>query len=521
MNVTLYDCTLREGAQSAGAAFSVEDKITVVRMLDKLGVQYIEAGNPGSNPKDAMLYQQLSSMTLENAKIVAFGATCRVGIKPQDDPNIKALLSAETPAICIFGKSWDFHVKEILRATLEQNLEIIADTVSYFKSLGKEVIFDAEHFFDGYKNNPEYAIESLKVAKNAGADWICLCDTNGGCFPHEIEGMVKKAVEICGDRVGMHCHNDTGMAVGNTIAGVVNGVTMAQVTVNGYGERCGNADLCTVLANLQIKLGYTCVPDENVKDITMLSRTFAELLNFAHPANAPYVGRNAFTHKAGMHIDAVTKNPLSFEHVPPSSVGNERIFLLSEVAGRKAVLQKLAAFAPDIDKDSPLLVGILDRLKELEYKGYQFEAAGASFELMVRRLLGTHKPYFELKGFKVIIANPVLNEGEDATAMIEIIVNGETEITAAVGNGPVNALDRALRKALERFYPVLSGVHLVDFKVRVIDSTDATASSVRVLIESTDGTEIWNTVGVSTDIINASWLALVDSLEYKLMKQSV
>jgi 2-isopropylmalate synthase len=519
MRPVIYDATLREGAQGAGASFTVEDKVRIVDMLDELGVAYIEAGNPGSNPKDAAFYERMRSHPLRQAKLVAFGATCRVGVRPEDDANIQALMSAQTPVVCIFGKSWDFHVTEILKATLEENLTIIKETVEYFKAQGKEVVYDAEHFYDGYKNNPEYALRTLQAAHDGGADWLCLCETNGGCFPMDVEKITRTVVERFGNNVGIHSHNDTGMAEANAVVAVHAGATMVQVTIAGWGERCGNTDLFTLLPNLQLKMGHQCVPPENLQTLVDFAHSFHELANMGVNPRAPYVGFNAFAHKAGMHIDAVAKNPTSFEHIRPELIGAERAFLISEVAGRSAVLKKIQRIVPDVAKDSPDIKKIVDKLKEMEYRGYQFEGADASFELMVLRTLGLHQPFFTLKSFKVIVNEPA-PDGTSASAMVHICVDGTEEISAATGNGPVHALDQATRRALERFYPSLNTTALSDYRVRVLDSKFATAAPVRVLIESTDGTHTWTTVGVSNDIIEASWQALVDSLEYKLFKDS-
>lgn len=516
MKLTIYDATLREGAQGAQASLTVQDKIRTVRMLDQLGVHYIEAGNPGSNPKDAELYRLMAHEPPRSARLAAFGSTCRPGVLPDQDPNVLALLKADTPVVCVFGKAWDLHVTRVLNTGLKDNVDIIEQTVRYLKSCGREVVYDAEHFFDGFRNNRVYALETLQAAARAGADWLCLCDTNGGCFPHEVDEIVTAVAGLHRIPLGVHCHNDTGMAAANSIAAARAGAKMIQVTLNGCGERCGNADLCTLVPNLQLKLGYSCIPPHSMRHLTKVSRAFSQLTNLRHDSRAPYVGADAFAHKAGMHIDAVSKIPLSFEHVPPESVGGERSFLLSEVAGRMAIVAKARQVAPMLKKDSPQAQSILDRLKELEHGGYQFEGAEASFELLVRRELGMYQPHFDLQGFKVIVSQPA-PDGQTAAAMIEVVVNGQREITADVGNGPVNALDRAARKALERFYPSLRDTHLIDYKVRVLDGGQATASVVRVTIESTDGNDRWTTVGVSTDIIEASWKALVDSLEYKLI----
>lgn len=521
MKVVVYDSTLRDGAQAGGISFSLEDKLKIVDRLDKFGVKFIEAGNPGSNIKDQEFFARVKKMQLKHAKLIAFGATRRVGINVKDDANIKSLVNADTEACAIFGKAWDFHVKEVLKTTEDENLSMIYDTISYLKSLGKYVVFDAEHFFDGYKNNKEYAIKTLKVAFEAGADSIDLCDTNGGAFPLDVYNITKEVKSLFPMvQIGIHCHNDTGLAVANSIMAVLAGARQVQGTINGYGERCGNADLITLIPNLQLKLGFTCIPQENIKQLVKISRYIAEVANMIPNERAPYVGTYAFTHKAGMHIDAVKKNPTSFEHVNPEVVGNIRRMVLSEVAGRSTILDKIKEIDPTITKDSPQTKEIVDELKRLENEGYQFESAEASFEMVIRKKLGLYEPFFKLREFKVIIEEPS-NDRFSSTAMVKISVDGVSAITAAEGDGPVHALDSALRKALERFYPELSQVHLIDYKVRVLNAEIATAAKVRVLIESSDGVDTWTTVGVSSDIVEASWIALVDSLEYKLCKNKL
>ena len=497
--VLIYDSTLRDGAQAQGISFSVEDKIRLVKKLDKLGANYIEAGNPGSNPKDLEFFERIKNMSFKNAKVIAFGSTRRVNISVEDDANVNSLLKADTPAIAIFGKSWDFHVTDI------------------FKSRNKEVVFDAEHFFDGYKANPEYAMKSLKAAFDAGADCLCLCDTNGGSFPNEVFEITQRVVNEFNVDVGIHCHNDTGMAVANSIMAVQAGAKQVQGTLNGFGERSGNANLCTIIPNLQLKLGYSCIPEENMKHLTAIARYASEVANVVHDERAPYVGKNSFAHKAGMHADAVHKNTTAYEHISPESVGNERVFLMSEVAGRSAVLNMINHVDSTITKDSPETKLIIEKLKEMEFKGYQYEGAESSFELIIRKMLGKYKSFFELQEFKVVVNEPSVTTA-NSSAMIKIKVGDQEEITADEGDGPVNALDKALRKALVRFYPQVMDMKLTDYKVRVLDSKAATASKVRVLIESTDSEEVWTTIGVSTDIIEASWHALVDSIEYKLLK---
>jgi 2-isopropylmalate synthase len=515
--VIIYDTTLRDGAQAQGISFTVDDKLKIAKAVDRLDVSYIEAGNPGSNPKDLEFFQRVKEIGLKHAKIVAFGSTRRVNVPVKEDANVQSLLAADTPVIAIFGKSWDFHVTSVLKTNLEENLCMIYDTIEFFSSLGKEVIFDAEHFFDGYKANPQYAVKTLKAACDAGASSICLCDTNGGTFPNEIQEITKKMVEEIKIPIGIHCHNDNGMAVANSIIAVQSGADHVQGTINGFGERCGNANLCTIIPNLQIKSDYYCIPEENLKGITSIARFVSEIANVIHDERAPYVGGSAFAHKGGMHIDAVFKNPISFEHINPELIGNKRTILMSEVAGRSTILKKINEIDSAITKDSPEAKLIVDRLKELEHEGYQYEGAECSFELVISKILGKYQPFFDLNEFKVIVNEPAVNS-INSSAMIKIGVGEQAEITAAEGCGPVNALDNALRKALERFYPEIREMKLTDYKVRVLDSQSATAAKVRVLIETTDGKDVWTTIGVSTDIIHASWKALVDSIEYKLIK---
>ena len=516
--IQIFDSTLRDGAQAQGISFSVEDKVKILKSLDALGVGYIEAGNPGSNPKDLEFFERAKRVDLQHAKLAAFGSTRRRNIRVDDDANVKSLLMADTPTIVIFGKSWDFHVTDIIRTTLEENLAMIQETLAFFKEKGKEVIYDAEHFFDGYKNNPEYALKTLAAAVAGGASCLVLCDTNGGFFPDETVDIVRivKAAQP-GVEIGIHCHNDAGMAVANTILAVEAGACHVQGTYIGFGERCGNANLSTIIANLQLKRGYDCIPADCLSELTVTARRVAEISNITLNERDPYVGRSAFAHKGGMHIDGVTKSTRSFEHVSPEAVGNERTFLMSEVSGRNTILEKIRQVAPRLDKDSPETAEIMQRLKVLEHMGYQFEGAESTFELIIRKQLGKYKPFFELEHFKIIGEQPPSGP-YSSSAIIKVKVDGTSEISAAEGDGPVHALDRALRKVLVTFYPELAKVHLTDFKVRVLDTRSATAAKVRVLIESTDGESVWSTVGVSTDIIEASWIALVDSIEYVLLK---
>jgi len=516
-HVDLLDSTLRDGAQGEGISFSVEDKLNIVTLLDELGIGFIEAGNPGSNPKDLAFFERASRLPLKTARLVAFGSTRRKGIQPCEDSNIKDLLSAGTDYVSIFGKAWDLHVTQVIHTTLEENLRMIEDTVRYLTEQGRTVLFDAEHFFDGYKENPSYALDALEAAARGGAVSLVLCDTNGGCFPNEIEEITKAAAQrFPNHQLGIHTHNDGGMAVANSVVAVQAGVRHVQGTFLGFGERTGNANLSAILPSLQLKLGYSCIPEEKMASLTSVARSIAEISNVTLRKNEPYIGSSAFAHKAGMHADGVLKTSRSFEHISPDRVGNERRFLMSEMAGRTAVLEKIRNVCPELEKDSPETSAVLDALKDLEHQGYQFEGAESSFELLVRKLTGSYRPYFELINYKIVSSQPC-EENCSSSATVKIRVEDKVQLMAAEGNGPVNALDRALRSALEVFYPSLKKMHLTDYKVRVMDSR-ATAATVRVLITSTDGKRIWSTVGVSSDIIQASWIALVDSIEYKLSK---
>ncbi|MDR0223216.1 MAG: citramalate synthase [Oscillospiraceae bacterium] len=507
----IFDSTLRDGAQGEGVSFSVADKLKILGKLDDFGIDYVEAGNPGSNPKDLEFFKKASGMELKSVKLVAFGSTKRKNLLPGDDDNLKALIEANTDCIAIFGKSHDFHVDCILRVTLEENLAMIGETVEYLTGKGKTVFFDAEHFFDGYKSNQVYAMQTVITAAEKGAKVVVLCDTNGGCFPDEIAQITEKVRKHIKVDIGIHCHNDTGCAVANSIAAVKSGAVQVQGTFVGIGERCGNANLSVLIPNLQLKLGYSCVPEESAGELTETANFIAEVANIRLPRNLPYVGGAAFAHKGGMHADGVAKNPATFEHIAPETVGNERNFLLSEVSGRSALISKIKKIDPNLDKTDPIVRKLTDRIKELEHKGYQFEAADASFELLVLRELGWFAPYFEVVDFKI-----VSSLSTKASAMIKIRVDEKYEISADEGDGPVNAIDKALRKALEVFYPALGKVRLTDYKVRIINSGDNTAAVTRVLIESADGAASWTTVGASENIINASMTALLDSLEYSL-----
>lgn len=515
--VHIFDSTLRDGAQGEGISFSVQDKLHIVRALDELGVAFIEAGNPGSNPKDLEFFEEVKKIKLESSRLVAFGSTRRKDLPAGEDGNLRSLLAAGTEYVAIFGKTWDFHVKEILRATNEENLAMIRDTIGYLVGEGRKVIYDAEHFFDAYAANASYAMETLRAAVDGGAAVLVLCDTNGGTLPDAIQEMVLKVRKEFSVPVGIHCHNDAGLAVANSLMAVKAGATQVQGTLIGFGERTGNANLSTIIADLELKMGIRCLSEGKLASLTQVARRVAEIANINLDGGMPFVGLNAFAHKAGMHIDAVTKNPKAYEQVAPESIGNERVFLMSEVAGRSMIIEKIRKFDPTIQKDTPVAAQIVARVKELEHEGYQFEGAEGSFELLVRKNIGKYKPFFDLQYYKIIGEQPIDGVACTAFAQIKIGVEGEMAITAGEGDGPVHALDVALRKALEKFYPGVREIRLTDFKVRVLDSRSATAAKVRVLIESTDGENVWTTVGVSTDLIEASWLALVDSFEFKLI----
>ncbi len=516
MKVEIYDTTLRDGAQSQYISFSVEDKLRIAEKLDELGIHYIEGGFPGSNPKDAEFFKRVKDLSFENSEIVAFGSTRHAKVKAEDDFNLRSLVEADVKYATIFGKSWDLHVRDALKISLEENLNMISDSIEYLREHGLKVFFDAEHFFDGYKSNPEYALKTLEVAGEAGADCLVLCDTNGGTLPYEVMEIVKQVRNRMKAELGIHAHNDSDTAVANSVIAVRMGVTHVQGTINGYGERCGNANLCSIIPNIKLKLRIDCITDEQLRKLTEVSRFVAEIANLAHQHNMPYVGSSAFAHKGGVHIDAVLKNPLTYEHIKPEVVGNERRFLVSDLSGKSNILAKAREYGIKLDKDSEEAKMILQKLKELEKQGYQFEGAEASFELLIKRTLGMVKSYFTLEGFRVIVDTH--NSALTSEATVKVRVDNRREHTAAEGNGPVNALDNALRKALEKFFPELSEMKLVDYKVRVLDTHRGTGAVVRVLIESTDGKESWSTIGVSENIIEASLIALKDSIEYKLQR---
>ncbi len=522
--IEILDTTLRDGAQAEGVSFSVRDKLSIASVLDKLGIPLIEAGNPGSNPKDCEFFEEARKEPLEHASLVAFGATCHPGSAPGDDPQLRALAAAGTDTVTLFGKAWRLHIREVLRTTEDENERMIRDSVAWLVAQGKRVIFDAEHFFFGWADDRELALRMVSAAAEAGASVVCLCETNGGAFPEDVTEATRTVIDRLGGccAVGIHAHDDSGLAVANTLAAVRAGATHVQGTLAGFGERCGNANLATVLGNLQLKLGYDCIPPERMPLLTPSVRHIAAIANVVLPGGLPYVGRRAFAHKGGMHMDGVRKVAASFEHVTPESVGNTRRFLVSEQAGRSAVIDRIRAVVPEIDRDDPGVDEVVRRLKEQECAGYQYEGAEGSFEILIRKTIRPYKPFFELERLRVLGEITVMPaHSVNTSAMIKVSAEGHTEITAAEGEGPVNALDNALRKALGRFYPRLAEMKLTDFKVRIIDADAATAATVRVLIESTDGHRIWTTVGVSYDIIEASWIALVDSVENKLLHDAI
>jgi 2-isopropylmalate synthase len=517
--VELYDTTLRDGSQTEGISYSVFDKVRITRKLDELGIHYIEGGYPGSNPKDKQFFNEFKKHPLKNAKLVAFGATRKAGIRPGEDHGLSGIVESGVLVATIFGKSWDLHVRDILKVSLEENLQIISDSIRYLIAQGLDVIYDAEHFFDAFGANSDYALKTLKAAQASGAKLICLCDTNGGTLTSEVSAIVKKVREEIKAPLGIHTHNDLGLAVANSIAAVEAGCVQVQGTINGYGERCGNADLVPIIAILKLKLRKDCVSDQDLRELTDVSHFVSEISNMKQVDNQPFVGKSAFAHKAGIHINAVLKNPQSYEHMDPTLVGNVRRMLVSELSGKSPVLMKAEELKIELDKDSPEAKKLVKLLQDLEHEGFQFEAADASFELLVKKVLGQYKEFFELEGFRVIVEKR--ERGKIASeATIKLKVDGVREHTTGEGDGPVNALDNALRKALKGFYPAVTKMHLSDFKVRVLDAKEGTAAKVRVLIQSQDEHDSWTTVGVSENIIEASWQALVDSIEYKLLKDS-
>jgi len=517
--IMIYDTTLRDGSQTEGVSFTVNDKLKITEKLDQLGIHYIEGGWPGSNPKDKEYFEYFKGKKLKNAVVTAFSMTRRANTACEDDVNMQELLKSGAKALTVVGKTWDMHVTDVVKTTLEENIRMISDSVSYLKKHKREVIYDAEHFFDGYKHNPAYALKTLKAAAKAGADCLVLCDTNGGSLPEEVRAIVTKVKTKIKTPLGIHCHHDLEMGVANSIAAVEAGCVHVQGTFNGLGERCGNANLVTIIGILQTKMKLKSIPEKNVKNLMETAYTIAEISNTQITNNAAFIGHSAFAHKGGMHIDAMLKNPLAYEHIEPGLVGNHRRFLTSDLAGKMPIILKAEKLGVKLDKKSTEAQELMKSLQEKELAGYQFEAADASFELFVKRALKKYKPFFKLEGFKTS-SERRFDGRVFAEASIRVDVNGEDHYSAADGDGPVDALDKALRKALKKFYPSLEEMRLVDYKVRVLDSREATAAKVRVLIESQDGTDSWTTVGVHENIIEASWEALIDSIEYKLLKDS-
>jgi 2-isopropylmalate synthase len=512
--IYIYDTTLRDGTQGEGISLSVDDKLKITTRLDEYGIDYIEGGWPGSNPKDAAYFDRAADLKLKHARICAFGSTLRKGTRPEEDGNIQALRAAGTQVVTLVGKSWDLHVTEVLEASLTENLGMIRESAAYFKALGKEVIYDAEHFFDGYKANPAYAIETLRAAAAGGADIAVLCETNGGALPWEIEEITARIAAELDLPLGIHTHDDAGCGAANTLAAVRAGAVQVQGTINGYGERVGNANLCTIIAGLQLKMGYTCLPEGKLEYLTDLSRYVAEVANLPHDRSQPYVGASAFAHKGGIHVAAMRKNERSYQHIDPRLVGNHSRTLVSELSGRGNVLDKASQFGFEVTTDQAREA--LAQIKSLEAQGFSFESADASVSVMLRQMQSEYRPPFELIDFLVVVEHRQ-GRGMLAEASVKVRVGDQIMHTAAEGNGPVSALDAALRKALEGVYPTIAHVRLADYKVRILDSESGTGASVRVLIDTQNGNHRWSTVGASTNIIEASWRALSDSMEYALL----
>ncbi|MFH0762297.1 MAG: citramalate synthase [Candidatus Omnitrophota bacterium] len=520
MKVQLYDTTLRDGSQGEGISFSVTDKLRIARELALLGIHYIEGGWPGSNPKDMEFFLKAPKARLGDSSLVAFSMTRRPNLKAKDDPNIGALLKSQVKHVAIVGKTWNLHIRDVLKVSPDDNLEMIKDTVSFLSQKGINVFFDAEHFFDAYRSDKEYCMRCLEAACQAGAKAVVLCDTNGGTLTSQVASIVKEVRPLIKVQLGIHAHNDCGVAVANSLAAVEAGAEMVQGTINGIGERCGNADLIPIIANLKLKLGVSCISDEKLKDLAKVSYFVSEIANLRQKNDQPYAGSSAFAHKGGMHINAVMKNPASYEHINPLLVGNHRRVLVSELGGRTGILLRAKELELDLDKQDPKAKKILKLLQGLEHKGYHFEAAEASFELLIKKALKKYKKFFQLEGFRVVVEKES-DKKITSEAIIKLKIKGTREHAVAEGDGPVNALDNALRKALKEFYPTLSKMRLSDFKVRVLDEKTGTAARVRVLIQSQDEKDAWSTIGVSENIIEASWQALVDSVEYKLLKDKV
>lgn len=518
--IQLYDTTLRDGSQGEGVSFTVQDKIRITRRLDEMGIHYVEGGWPGSNPKDIQYFEAARDLKLQHARVCAFGSTRRKNMRAAEDPLILQLADSGAPVVTIFGKSWLLHVREVLNATPEENLEMIRDTISFLKSRNLEAIYDAEHFFDGFKDDPDYALSTLRAAHTGGAETLVLCDTNGGSMPWEIAQIVRQVIETFPSaRIGIHTHNDCELGVANAIAAVQAGATHVQGTMNGFGERTGNSNLCSIIPILKLKMGLECISDDQLKRLQDLSAFINEMANMPPDESQPFVGRSAFAHKAGTHADAVRKNPRTCEHIDPALVGNARRVLVSELSGGSTIVWKAEERGIELDKKAPETRRILEKIARLEAEGYVFEGAEASFDLLVQKERGVYEKLFDLVRFRVNLSNRVDDTEPITEAIVKIRVNGEEVHVVADGDGPVHALDQALRKGLMPFYPELEGVRLTDYKVRVVDAKGGTAAGVRVLVESADEHESWSTIGVSTNIIKASWMALSDSIEYALLKR--
>lgn len=517
--IFVYDTTLRDGAQGEHVSLTLEDKLRIARRLDEFGIDYIEGGWPGSNPKDSEFFARAQDLSLRHARLAAFGSTRRAGVSPTKDEGLRTLLEARTPVVTLVGKSWTLHVTEALRTSLEENLEMIRSSVAFLKGEGREVVYDAEHFFDGYRADPDYAMATLAAAQEAGADWIVLCDTNGGILPWEVEERVVRVRDAGHTRLGIHVHNDAGTAVATTLAAVRAGATQVQGTINGVGERCGNVDLCAVIAGAILKLDCDLACLENLDQLTALSAYVYDVANLVPIDNQPYVGRSAFAHKGGIHVSAMMRNEQTYEHIDPAAVGNQRRILISELAGRSNLFASAKQMGLSLEDNQPAVQQAIETVKRLENQGYLFEDADASLELLLRRQLGLWKPRFQLKSYRVTVDNRGVGDPR-ADATIHVAVGDREEHTAAEGDGPVHALDRALRKALQPFYPEVERIHLTDYRVRVLDGSQGTGTQVRVVIESADEHGPWTTVGVSANILEASWEALVDSIEYGLARHS-
>lgn len=516
--VYLYDTTLRDGTQAEDISFQIQDKVRIAKHLDALGIDYIEGGWPGSNPKDIGFFEAIQKENLTHSKIAAFGSTRRARITPDQDNNIQMLIAAKPDVVTIFGKTWDFHVREALRVPLEENLDMISDSLGYLKERVAEVVYDAEHFFDGYKANPDYALQTLRAAAEAGADCLVLCDTNGGTLPYEVPGIMEQVRRVVDVPLGIHAHNDSECAVANSLMAVVAGAVHVQGTMNGFGERCGNANLCSIIPSLMLKMNRECLGEGKLETLRKTSRAIYELANLSPQKHQAYVGNSAFAHKGGVHVSAIQRHPETYEHIRPELVGNKTRILVSDLSGRANILAKAQECGIEIDGNDPVTLEILEKIKELENQGYQFEGAEASFELLMLKAMGKLKQYFNIAAFRVIDTLRESDQLPVSEATIKVKVGGRIEHMAADGNGPVNALDRAMRKALISFYPQLKDIKLLDYKVRVLPSSQGTDSMIRVLVETGDEDTRWGTIGVSSNVIDASYQALADAFTYKLYK---